>query len=362
MEERHIPCTNGIVYRKTDGLLRYQGWPSVCADGDGVLYAVCSGYRMNHVCPFGKSLLFISRDQGKTWSNPIVVNDTVLDDRDTGIVWLGGKKLLITWFIHPAHIYLDHYAEGMMNACTPAEAPTMRAGIDNLENYRDQPELGGSFIRLSEDGGMTWGETIRIPVSAPHGPNVLSDGRLLYVGKQMYSDAEPEGNVAAYESTDGGHTWNRIGTIPFPEGTEANCFHEPHVIELEDGSLLAALRSEGKLAFSVYLTRSYDGGRTWSIPEATGFIGSPPHLLRHSSGAIICTYGRRTAPFGERAAVSYDGGKTWPVEYVLRDDAPHGDLGYPCTAELPDGSLFTVYYQPYAPEEKDSLLYTHWSL
>ncbi|MBQ5974044.1 MAG: exo-alpha-sialidase, partial [Oscillospiraceae bacterium] len=74
--------------------------------------------------------------------------------------------------------------------------------------------------------------------------------------------------------------------------------------------------------------------------------------------------GRRKEPFGQRAYVSYDGGETWADEYVLRDDGFNGDLGYPATAELPDGSLITVYYQLYDPadEEKRSILSTRWRL
>ena len=41
---------------------------------------------------------------------------------------------------------------------------------------------------------------------------------------------------------------------------------------------------------------------------------------------------------------------------------PDGDLGYPATVELGDGSLFTVYYQKAAPGEKCSLLWSRWKL
>ena len=38
------------------------------------------------------------------------------------------------------------------------------------------------------------------------------------------------------------------------------------------------------------------------------------------------------------------------------------DLGYPCTAELPDGSLITVYYQSLKGDWYPSVLYTKWKL
>ena len=93
-----------------------------------------------------------------------------------------------------------------------------------------------------------------------------------------------------------------------------------------------------------------------------GFHGSPPHLLRHSSGAILATYGYRLAPFGERAIVSCSDGAIWDVGLVLRDDGPDTDLGYPSSVELSDGAIFTVTYQKRARGELCSLLGTRWEL
>lgn len=77
---------------------------------------------------------------------------------------------------------------------------------------------------------------------------------------------------------------------------------------------------------------------------------------------MILTYGRRKRPFGQRARVSTDGGRTWGAEIVLNDQGLEGDLGYPATAELADGSLITVYYQRLPEDRRCSILYTKWSL
>ena len=85
-------------------------------------------------------------------------------------------------------------------------------------------------------------------------------------------------------------------------------------------------------------------GRTWSVPTPLGFHGSPPHLLAHSSGALVCVYTNRgteqTDPgaakslrattftgFGQRAMISWDKGCTWVYDYVLRNDGVDQDLG-----------------------------------
>ena len=89
---------------------------------------------------------------------------------------------------------------------------------------------------------------------------------------------------------------------------------------------------------------------------------APPHLLRHSSGAIVLVGGRRLPGYGQRAVVSYDEGQTWSDQIIIRDDGPHGDLGYPCSIELDDGSIYTVYYQYLAGQKKASLLWSRWEL
>ena len=109
-------------------------------------------------------------------------------------------------------------------------------------------------------------------------------------------------------------------------------------------------------------TVSDDRGHTWSPPEPLNFHGSPPHLLSHSSGALVCTYGCRQGDFGQRAMVSRDGGESWDYDLILRDDGSDGDLGYPSSVELADGSIFTVYYQRERPGAQCALLWTRWAL
>lgn len=356
---------HGIVYRNSDSPFGYQGWPSICKLDDGSLAAVWSGFRVAHVCPYGKTAMSVSRDEGETWAPPMVVNDTPLDDRDAGIVNLGDGKLLITWFCHPKRWMLEHTLPRLPRRLAPALSDIC-TGYKRY--YKDLPEplgKGGSFVRTSFDNGVTWGETMCLPISSPHGPTRLKDGTLLYLGKDHFVETE---NIAAYTSTDDGLTWKLLRILDMPEGIPLNRFHEPHCIELKDGTLLGGIRVHGDDYFSVYLTRSADKGRNWTVPEPLipegrkeRVCGSPPHLLLHSSGAIICSIGRREEPFGERVLISHDEGLHWE-EYSLDVDAASSDLGYPATVELADGSLLTVYYQKYGSDSMTSILYTKWKL
>ena len=367
MENTH-GISHGVVWRNANSFFRYCGWPSVCRDEDGVLYAAASGFRVSHICPFGKTVLFISRDEGKTWSVPLVVNDTYLDDRDAGIVSLGGQSLLVSWFSHPADVYLKHYGAYIAHAWGGS------AGV--LGMYGTIPEAyaqGGSFVRVSHDGGMTWGATVQVPVSAPHGPIRLADGTLLYLGKELYSRGqEAPGAIAAWASADGGATWARRGGLTPPAGTSWANFHEPHTVELPGGRLLGVIRAEGPevaFGFTMYQTVSDDGGFTWSPMRPLGIPGSPPHLLRHSSGTLVLVYGRRgqnaekepSGAWGEHACISRDGGETWEEDLLLHETT-RSDLGYPATVELSDASLLTVYYQQFNSDGFPSVLCTRWRL
>lgn len=355
---------HGIIYRNLETPFHYHGWPSVCKMDDGALATVWSGFRVAHVCPYGKTAMSISKDEGETWCPPMIINDTALDDRDVGILNLKDKKLLITWFCHPKKWMLEKALPESKHLPTELLALS-EAYIGYYNTLTDEQSKAGSYVRTSTDNGVTWDETVDVPVSSPHGPTLLSDGSILYLGKKLFSEI---GDVAAYASIDGGLTWEHRSTLQMPQDIPLNFFHEPHCVQLSSGRLLGAIRVHGEDYFSVFLTRSDDNGKTWTVPQPLipngsnkKVCGSPPHLLLHSTGAVICSIGRRKDPCGEYVLISHDAGETWE-EQVLRDDSITGDLGYPASVELSDGSILTVYYQRYADDTTTSILYTKWKM
>lgn len=359
---------HGTVNRVQGSLFSYQGWPTVARDEQGTLYAVASGFRVSHICPFGKTVMYVSRDEGKTWTPPIVINDTYMDDRDAGILYMGNGRMLVSWFTHSAHAYQTRWYESIKARSQPA---TYDVTIGLINGYNHLPEgetLAGSYIRISEDYGVTWGETISVPISAPHGPTMCRDGSLIYLGLETYTpDCKTPligGRVSLYRSTDNGYTWAHVSDVSAPAWLkEGEWLDEPHVLELPNGRILGAFRIEGRKPFTIATAVSEDGGSTWSEVFCTDVSGSPPHLMLHSSGALICSFGRREAPMGERAMVSYDLGRTWDELYILNEcDTKGEDLGYPATVELDDGSLLTVYYQRVEEDQNPSILYTKWRL
>ncbi|MBR6917636.1 MAG: exo-alpha-sialidase [Clostridia bacterium] len=361
----------GVVHRyPLTTLYKYNGWPSVCIDDRGVLYAVASSMRLSHVCPCGKNCMWVSRDLGKTWTPPIIIHDSKFDDRDTGIAYLGDGKMIATWFSEST---ADFYSGFLSYDWVGAEDREIARGYVKMLKELPPEEIDrgcDSFVMLSDDYGVTWSDPIRVSVTSPHGATVCRDGSLIYLGNNWRPPmGYAAGTIFMIRSRDGGKTWQTEGHIVPPEGLEQWQMHEPHVIELPNGRLLGAIRVHGRSVQpenTVYTTFSDDGGKTWTEPKFIGIDGLPPHLLLHSSGAVILSYGCRTpGKRAERAVVSYDNGETWEDDYLLCDsekEINQYDLGYPCTAELPDGSLITVFYQCCKGDWYTSVQYTKWKL
>jgi len=343
---------------------RYIGWPTITKTRDGELLVVFSGDRDAHICPWGITQMVRSRDNGKTWSQPETINNTPLDDRDAGIIQTKSGALVVNWFTsivfaNPASLKWQNLPPELLASW---QRHIAKVGPETRAAYL------GAWTRRSTDGGKTWEKPVKEDVSAPHGPIQLQDGRLLYVGLSAF-DALPK--LGVMESHDDGRSWEHLADIPVAEADQqepnwrAHMQDEPHVVELKDGRLVAMVRAEPKDHAQCYLrqSESADGGKTWTVTHKTPIYGYPPHLIRLKNDWLLVVYGVRREPFGERACLSKDGGRTWDIdnEITLRT-APNGDLGYPSSVQLDDGSILTVYYQVPHPGGKTSLLSTHWKL
>lgn len=352
----------GIVSRITDGCFRYQAWPTIAKGEDGTLYAASSGHRLGHVCPFGKNLMVTSNDEGKTWSCPQIINDTWCDDRDAGLVAWGESNLMLSWFNHPTSLYEERaLTKKNGSILTSPLATAMRELWKGLDSTQYRP---GSWVRISRDNGKTWEDQVQVPVTAPHGPIRKKDGSFFYVGRAFQWEGLEDG-IYAYESLDDGKTWQFVSKLPVPEGMEDHLSCEPYSIELENGEVMAAVRiqhASNPRNFKIYTTFSKDGGKNWERANLLDLCGAPPHMLKHSSGALIMVYGRRMDPMGQYALVSYDNGRTWGEDFIVSPPAPDWDQGYPSSVELSDGEILTIYYQKFPGDTHNSILYTRWSL
>ena len=348
-----VPEAARTILENPEGPGKYFGWPSIARLQNGKLAVVCSGFRRGHICPFGQAVMMTSSDGGRTYTPAAAVIETPLDDRDAGVVPFGENGVIVTSF---------NNTRAAQRAWNPDNAEYM-AYLDTVTDEDEAKYLGGTF-RLSFDGGETFGEIHISPVTSPHGPTALADDTLLWVGRTFAEDdVFTENNrIEAWKiHTDG--TMEFVGAVPpaYKNGVLVNAC-EPSCIELPDGALLCHFRDDN--AFTVFQTRSTDGGRTWSAPKQllADRGGSPPHLYLHSSGVLVSVYGYRNAPYGVRVMLSADLGETWKTDLVLWDAGVSSDLGYPATAELPDGTLLTVFYAKDEPDGPAVIKQIRWTL
>jgi len=325
---------------------QYHGWPTLAQRRHGQLVVVCSGGREQHVCPFGRVEMIVSNDEGATWSWPRIILDSAIDDRDAGVLETARGTLLVTTFTSLAYEPILKEME-VKAAKDPASVSAdrlaaWRSAHTALSADERKAELGEWMIR-STDGGRTWSPRYASLVNSPHGPVQLADGRLLYAGKELWTGT---GRVGVCESLDDGQSWRWLADIPPREGDTIADYHELHGVETADGRLIVHIRNHNKAnAGETLQSESTDGGKSWSVPKSIGVWGLPSHLVRLKSGHLLMSYGHRRAPLGNQARVSVDHGRTWSEPLVISADGLTGDLGYPSTVELDDGTLLTVWYE-----------------
>ena len=202
------------------------------------------------------------------------------------------------------------------------------------------------FCRISRDGGNTWGAEIPIAANAPgfkmycpYGRIISDPEGVMYMSVYGSSETSDTDNVAyMLRSYDGGESWG--GESAFPLG-----FNETSYVFTKSGDMVAAARSG---AGAVHVAKSDDRGKNWSEPVQVTRVGEhPADLCELESGKLFMTYGRRIRPMGCGALVSHDGGETWDHDreiLLAGDGILNGDLGYPSTVQLDDGSINTALY------------------
>ncbi|MBR2721219.1 MAG: exo-alpha-sialidase [Clostridia bacterium] len=278
--------TKPMTYTLGDDIsinLTFHGWPSITVDENGTLYAVSSA-RLRHSLPIGCNVLMKSTDGGVTWSNPVIIHDTPMDDRDTGIEYLGNGKFLVTFFTtgvvqHSDGKYYtifltegqsietkDHFTIYGKSGDTGWQTQEPAWASDLLTywttcNLADL--MSGYHCLISEDYGENW-EKYDAPVSAPHGAIQLANGDLFYVGHSN------KNKIFAYVSKDGGLTWTLKSTIAV--GTPYSML-EPHVAELPNGRLIATWR--------VNLTRVTIGNITYEGADVGGLDANGNGIFKY---------------------------------------------------------------------------------
>jgi sialidase-1 len=347
---------HSIIYRKEG---RYSCFPQLLRYPDGrLLTRFSTRLYSSHVDHSGGEATLASDDGGRSWysSDEAMINPAWRSS-DGALIRAGA----IAWRYAPLEEQREIEARDIEVRPTPSGEAAYAYGV---------------FAEKSYDGGETW---VAKPVDYPHRPLTmafhehatflrLSDTtamRLVYSrtrAKKRYYE------LNALRTEDNGESWFTVPVASDPR--EEIGYGESAILRCANGDLLVLMRTEcaGGTRETMAMTRSTDGGFTWSSPVETKMHGHPPDLLMLSNGHILCTYGYRTDPMGVRAMFSTDDGRSFAESslVVLRDDGKRsadggrgGDLGYPISVELDDGSLFTIYYMTVA-DGITHIAGTHW--
>ena len=347
-----------VICENEGSMYNYFAWPTIARLPDDRLALYTSGLRARHVCPFGKVTVSYSEDDGATWSKPEILLNTPLDDRDAGVA-VSGNRVCVTSFNNTIA-----FQKGITET-EPMSPEIKKAAVEYLNSVdaeaAEKKYLGALYI-ISTDGGKTFGEPKKVPVTAPHGPCVLPNGKFLYVGRRFGSKAE-DGipHIACYIENDEGE-FELLSYVPDVKGESEEKWLlpcEPHAIVLPSGKIIVHVRAQrfipensfrGWEDFTMYQSVSVDGGKTFSEPVALLPVlgGAPSHLYRTKDGTLISSYAFREyvdhdKPSAVLALISHDDGESWTAHYICAGEHSW-DMGYPATVEKDDGTLITIFY------------------
>jgi len=216
------------------------------------------------------------------------------------------------------------------------------------------------WISRSSDGGFTWSvntdsrNAVRFPPGAdyddrgdrmikPYGDIArLPDDRL---AAAFYHDF---GQVWMFFSRDDGRTWGDASLLC----GENRC--ETTHLRIRPDRWIAASRTEmgadGKIPeVGLGLFASSDEGRTWRFEQTvTDHRQHPGDLMQLRDGQVLLAYGMRDR-YAIGIRLADENGRNWGPPQILCQ-LTKGDLGYPSTVQMADGTLVTAYYSSGVPE------------
>jgi len=84
-----------IVMQNPHSRHNYFGWPTATRLQNGKIAVVASGFRLGHLCPFGKTVISYSENEGKTYSAPAPVIFTLPSTAITAVITTGVTAISI---------------------------------------------------------------------------------------------------------------------------------------------------------------------------------------------------------------------------------------------------------------------------
>lgn len=298
-------------------------WPNLTLLPDGTITAVIYNQPC-HLLAEGEVECWASVDGGKTWTKRGTPSPhepkTARANVAVGLAHNGDLIVLVSGW---------GYAPGFRNRRLP---PWVCRSSDQGKNWSVDKSRAAVFFPEGADYDDRGQRMIK-----PFGDIMALPG-----GKLAASLYHDYGTVWIHFSNDDGRTW--------PEASMLSADHrgETAILRLRPDRWLAAARiergpDEKTPPLGLELFVSEDEGRTWAQKGPLSAPNQhPAHLRRLKDGRILLTFGMRDiGAIGVR--ISDDEGRTWSPTAVLLT-LGQGDLGYPSTVQLADGTLVTAYY------------------
>ncbi len=201
----------------------------------------------------------------------------------------------------------------------------------------------GLFVRRSLDGGKTWEADHVAVIEHPSEPNVPAEDKPyivadisngphagnLYVGWTRWTLTDSE--ILLSRSSDGGSTWSKPIEIDGHPGLprDDNGANEGFDGVVGPDGTLYATWSAGDY---IMLTRSYDGGQTFS----------PPVPIVHTAPIMFAVQGLERANGFPQIAMDPRGGSHRGTLYVTWSDYRNGDLDVFCAKSLDQGRTWSA--------------------
>jgi Neuraminidase (sialidase) len=200
-----------------------------------------------------------------------------------------------------------------------------------------------TMLQVSSDGGTRWSSPRALWPSATRqdDPQIVvdaADGRTVYAS--FMQDNKSSQYVA--RSDDFGQTWRAMLVEPLQRGTDKD------ILAARDANVYLVYHTQQKISASV----SHDGGRTWSTDNLVGTTNSQLGVSLPSGGAIDSKGNAYFAWNGANkpgqaketknlyVTRSTDGGRTWTTSLVDVSLAPVGTNHlFPAIAARGDGDV-----------------------
>jgi hypothetical protein len=231
--------------------------------------------------PFGQHepSLAVSR----VYTNALFVAAKDYRETNTKQVWIyGSTDAGVTW---PVQLQMP----GIPSQVDKQSDPVVVARNDGriyvaAMAYGGEPFTGGIFITWTDDNGAHWKDP-SVPVSYPD--KTLDDKEWLAIDNnpcspyyhRMYMTYNRGAVTVMQHSTDGGETWS----AHVPVGVSS--YHQfPSPVIGSDGTVYTFMWYYGYNSGpgTIELTKSTDGGVTWSLPSIATSIQSPGSPIRES--------------------------------------------------------------------------------